>query len=417
MEPPDRLLQRLDPERTAELLLDLLEFDTTNPPGETQRAFDYIEDFFRSIDAETRRHAVEPSKPNLVATVEGSSETVLVYSGHLDTVPVGEGWSKEPFGERLGDRFYGRGATDMKGAVASMLAVAECFYEFEGQPPVNILFALVSDEETAGDAGLPSLLDAGLVDGDGCVVGETTCTDGRASVSVADKGSIWLTLEATGESAHGSRPNLGVNAVERLYEAIESLREALAERRLSYPPEVEGIVEESAAYYSEDIGDQEARRMFEFPTTNLGVFEGGESVNSVPATARAEIDVRLTPGVNTREVLGEIQEFVEGVEGVSVAETSWSVGTYESLDEPVVESAVSVAETVSEGGVRCRNATGGGDAKKLREAGVPTVDFGFGTDTAHAADEYTTLDALEKNTEAYARLPYAFGEHAGLREE
>lgn len=413
MEVPEGLFQSLDSERTADILLDLLNFDTTNPPGETREVFDYLGDFFRKTGAETHRHSTEPSKPNIVAKVEGRSDTTLVYNGHLDTVPVGDRWKKEPFGERLRDRIYGRGATDMKGAVASMLAVAEGFYEYDGQPPVDILFAFVSDEETAGDAGLPSLLDPGVVDGDGCVVGETTCTDGRASVSVADKGSIWLTLKATGESAHGSRPNLGVNAVERLYEAFEKLRETLAQRRLSYPPEVKRIVEESAAYYSEGIEDKEARHMFEYPTTNLGVFEGGESVNSVPATARAEIDVRLTPGVDTREVLDEIQEFIDGVEGVTVAETSWSVGTYESLEKPVVESTVSVANTVSQSEVWRRSATGGGNAKKLREAGIPTVDFGFGTDTAHGVDEYTTLDALEKNTEAYAYLPYVFGESAG----
>jgi succinyl-diaminopimelate desuccinylase len=403
-------------ERVKEIALELIGFDTTNPPGETAEAVDWIEGFFEGIgDATTvRRHAPDGTKPNLVATVGGEADHTLTYLGHTDTVPVDScGWSHDPFGEEHGDRVYGRGATDMKGAVAAMLHTAEALAGSGPEPPMSVEFAFVSDEEVAGHAGLPSVLEAGLLDGDACVIGETTCEHGRHSVTVADKGSIWLTLEASGEPSHGSRPVFGENAVDRLYGAVESLREYLGGVEFSLEPEVKDIVTESVEYYSDRMSEKEARSLFERPTVNLGVFEGGEAVNTVPVSARAEVDVRLTAGVHTPDILSRIRELIEDREGVSVSDASWSVGTYERVDSPLVESLVSVAERTTQERVYRRSATGGGNAKNLREDGVPTAEFGLGTDTAHAADEYTTVDALAGNAEAYTRLPYALAEKLG----
>jgi len=301
----------------------------------------------------------------------------------------------------------------MKGAAAAMLHAAEALAGSGPEPPMSVEFAFVSDEEVAGHAGLPSVLEAGLLDGDACVIGETTCEHGRHSVTVADKGSIWLTLEASGEPSHGSRPVFGENAVDRLYGAVESLREYLGGVEFSLEPEVKDIVTESVEYYSDRMSEKEARSLFERPTVNLGVFEGGEAVNTVPVSARAEVDVRLTAGVHTPDILSRIRELIEDREGVSVSDASWSVGTYETVDSPLVDSLVSVAERTTQERVYRRSATGGGNAKNLREDGVPTAEFGLGTDTAHAADEYTTVDALAGNAEAYTRLPYALAEKLG----
>lgn len=404
-------LDGLSRERVTEIALALIGFDTTNPPGETVEIVDWTEEFLERLgdDVRVRRHAADETKPNLLATLEGSdgANHTLVYNGHLDTVPVeADKWHHDPFGERAGDHVYGRGATDMKGAVAAMLHIAEAFAESDTDPPMNIEFVFVSDEEVAGYAGLPSVLDADLLSGDGCVIGETTCENGRHSVTVADKGSIWLTLEASGEAAHGSLPMLGENAVDRLYTAVDSVREHLADVEFSLSPEMDAVVDESVEYYSNRLSESEARSLFERPTVNLGVFEGGEAVNTVPVRARAEIDIRLTAGVRTPDVLSEVRELVEEHEGVSVTDTSWSTGTYEPVDSPLVNSVISAAEEATQECVYRRSATGGGDAKNLREHGIPTVEFGLGTDTAHASDEHTTVDALAGNAEAYTRLPY-----------
>ncbi|WP_096394070.1 M20 family metallopeptidase [Halorubrum trapanicum] len=400
---------RANREALVSLALDLLAVDTSNPPGDTREVVAEIERFLDPLPVAVERFAVDPAKPNLLVRVPGDADRTLLYNGHLDTVPFDETeWTRDPLGERDDDRVYGRGATDMKGAVASLLFAIRAFAATETDPAVDLLFAFVSDEEVGGDAGLPALLDAGALDADACVIGEPTCEEGRRSVTVADRGSIWLTLEASGEAAHGSRPTLGVNAVDRLYDAVETMRDRFGTERLAIGAEMEPIVEESVAYYAPSMGEAAARDLFRYPSINLGVFEGGDAVNAVPGAARAEIDVRLTAGVHTPDVLAGIRECVADCEGVTVADVSWSVGTAEDPDGPLVEAVASTAAAVTGDRVFRRSATGGGDAKKLRNAGISTVEFALGTDTLHAPDEYVPVDALVDNAVVYARLPAAW---------
>ena len=388
----------------------LIGHDTANPPGHTATAASWVASRLADGGVEVERIAVDPEKPNLVATVPGTSDRTLCFVGHLDTVPFDAAeWSRDPLGERDGDRLYGRGASDMKGAVAAMIHVALAFAESDAEPPVDLRFAFVSDEETGGDAGLPSVRESIDFAPDACVIGETTSRNGRCAVSIADRGAIWLSLEATGEAAHGSRPMLGANAIDRLTAAIDRLKREFGTRELSVDPDMAPIVEESVGFHEGELDAETVRDLFRYPTINLGVIEGGSAVNAVPASARAEVDVRLTATVETRDALESIRNCLGGIDGVSIADVSWSRGSHEPIDSPLVEASAAAAEPVADGPVYRRSATGGGDAKSLRHDGIPTVEFGFGTDTAHAVDEYTTVEALAQNAEAYARL---VGEYA-----
>jgi succinyl-diaminopimelate desuccinylase len=201
-----------------------------------------------------------------------------------------------------------------------------------------------------------------------------------------------------------------VNAIDRLYDAVTVLRERFGTRVLSVDPALEPVVEESVAYYAPTMGESTARELFGYPTINLGTFEGGEAINSVPESARAEVDVRLTAGVHTPDVLADIRACADDCEGVTLTDVSWSVGTAEPVGDPLVEAVASVAEDVTGERVYRRSATGGGDAKTLRNAGIPTVEFGLGTDTVHAVDEYTTVEALVGNALVYSGLPYAYAD-------
>ena len=388
------------------LALDLFATDTSNPPGDTREIVSAIEQFLDPFSIDVERFTADPAKPNLLVRIPGETDRTLLYNGHLDTVPFdSKAWSHDPLGERVGDRIYGRGATDMKGAVASMLFVIHAFEATDTDPHADLLFVFVSDEETGGDAGLPALLEADCLEADACVIGEPTCEADRYSVTIADRGSIWLTLEATGEGAHGSRPVLGVNAIDRLYDAVETLRERFGSQRLSFDPDTDRIIEESVEYYAPAMGEDIARDLFDYPSINLGVIEGGDVINSVPRTASAKIDVRLTAGVRTPDTLSEIRSCVADCEGITVGDVSWSVGTAEAPDSPLVEAVASTAADVTGARVFRRSATGGGDAKALRNAGIPTVEFALGTDTVHAPDEYVPIEALLDNAVVYARLP------------
>ncbi|WP_323676964.1 M20/M25/M40 family metallo-hydrolase [Halorubellus sp. PRR65] len=395
----------------VDLTRDLLAADSQNPPGDTTAVASVVRDAMEAVDVTVRESSVDPAKPNLLFEVAGERDLTLLYNGHLDTVGYDASeWAYDPLGERAtvdgDDRVYGRGATDMKGPLAAMLHAARAYRAVDERPPVTLAYAVVSDEETGGDAGLPSVVDA--LDADGCVIGETTCEGGRHSVTVADRGSIWLTLDATGEGAHGSRPTLGVNAVDELWAAVTHLRDSLTERPLDVPADVDAIVERSVDYYAPIMGDRAASDTFRHPTANLGEFRGGDTINAVPESARARLDVRVVAGVDTKAVLADIRECLREHDRVELTDVSWSRGTYVPLDGPIATATAETAAAVVGERVHRRSATGGGDTKTLRNAGIPTVEFALGTDTVHALDEYTTVDALAANAEVYARLPDAF---------
>ena len=391
------------------LVLDLLSFDTQNPPGETQAAIEFLASILSEAGIDSRQIAIDPTKPNLVAEIPGRSDRTLIFNGHIDTVPFDEdAWDHDPFGEVVGDRIYGRGATDMKGQLATMVQVFTGFAKTGIEPPVNLVLAVVSDEEVPSDLGLETLLDQGELEGDGCVIGETTCENGRHSLTVADKGSIWLTLEATGSGAHGSRPMMGTNAIDILYAAIADLRESLKARRTQTDDDLEPILAESIEFYEPRIGREDAERLFRHPTVNLGHISGGESINAVPESATAGLDIRLAAGIDTRQVLSDIRECLDRHEGVTITERSVSIGTFESPDTPIVRATEATASELLGDRVYKRSATGGGDAKQLRNAGISTVEFGLGTDTVHAKNEYITRTALTMNRSFFARLPYEF---------
>ena len=391
----------------ADLVLSLVGFDTQNPPGSTEEIVDWTEERLQKWGIETERVTTDPSKPNLVATIPGTGDRTVLFNGHLDTVPYRQGqWSYDPLGEQEDDRIYGRGAEDMKGPIASLLLAAWAFAETGTTPPVTLQFSFVPDEETGGEAGTAALLDEGAVDPDLCLVSETTSAGDRRSVTVAERGKLWLTIEAKGRAAHGSRPMLGVNAIDRLDGAIEDCRRMLEDRELTLEPVLEPVIEESVEYYAPAMGDEAARAMFERPTTNLGTFSGGESINSVPERAVAELDVRLTPGVNPTHVLSDLSDVLDYHERVSVREVSSTAGTYETADSPVVTPAVEAARRVTGDRIYRRCASGGSDARLFRDAGIPSVEFALGVGTAHATDEHTTVETVVGNAAVYALLPY-----------
>jgi succinyl-diaminopimelate desuccinylase len=411
MAAPEAVTTEID-DSTAELVETthrLLGADTQNPPGETRELADWLRGEFEALGYATETFCVDPSKPNVVATVSGERETTLAFNGHLDTVPFGRSeWTHAPLGERDGDRLYGRGATDMKGAVAAMLQVARAYARTETTPPVTVQFVLVSDEEVGGDAGLGTRLKTDRLDPDACVIGEATGRPSVNSLAVGDRGYVWPTIRVEGEAAHGSRPIFGSNAVDRLYEILGDCRREI--ERVSVPTEPfdDSVIEGSVAYYATQIDEADARALFTSPTVNLGTIAGGEAPNSVPASAEAELDVRTLPSVAPETVVDRLRAAMPA--DATITDLSWTSGTYTDPETPLVRAATAVAEGTFPTPVYRRFATGSGDAQAFRECGVPTIEFATGTGTVHGVDEYTTVEKLRQNALAYSRLPFAFGE-------
>jgi succinyl-diaminopimelate desuccinylase len=191
--------------------------------------------------------------------VQPSARARLVLSGHLDVVPAGQGWTRDPFGGQLeGDFVWGRGATDMKGAVAAMLSAAEDLRTGDWA------LALTLDEET-GMAGAKALADSGALEGvDLVVIGEPTGMD----LGVGHKGVLHVELETQGKAAHGSMPHLGESAIHRMLALLRAV---------------------------EDFQLPEKHFAHGASTLNLGYVRGGEAPNMVPTHCAASLDLRIPP--------------------------------------------------------------------------------------------------------------------------
>ncbi|MFB6293281.1 MAG: M20/M25/M40 family metallo-hydrolase, partial [Halonotius sp.] len=132
------------------------------------------------------------------------------------------------------------------------------------------------------------------------------------------------------------------------------------------------------------------------------------AINSVPASAQAALDIRLTAGVAAPPICDRIRSFLADEDGIEIDSIRWTEGTYERPDAPLVEASVEAASEATDNRVFRRSATGGGDAKTLRNAGISAVEFAIGADTAHSVDEWTSIDALEATATAYTVLPKIF---------
>jgi succinyl-diaminopimelate desuccinylase len=199
----------------------------------------------------------------------------------------------------------------------------------------------------------------------------------------------------------------GKNAVDELYDLVSGCRESVTARRLSYPDAVSQIVDETITYYGMHPEREQlaSRAVFEYPTVNLGHLDGGSTVNSVPGSATAKVDVRVTPGASTRTVFDQFEGCIRARDDIAIADVSMEDGTYVDPSEPFVETVTQTGEAFAGTQVFRQCATGGGDAKKLRNAGIPAVECAVGSDSAHAVDEYISIDDIEETAEWYSRLP------------
>ena len=136
-----------------------------NPPGDEARVIAFIAAWLRERGIAVREIEGAPGRPNLVAELRGSGPgPTLLFNGHVDVVPAGSGWTVPPYGAEIRDgALYGRGACDMKGGLAAVLAVAEVFATTRTPFAGTLLLAIVCDEETGGDRGTGALLDGGHI--------------------------------------------------------------------------------------------------------------------------------------------------------------------------------------------------------------------------------------------------------------
>lgn len=320
---------------------------------------------------------VAPGRHNVVATLQGSGPTLLL-NGHLDTVGV-EGMTVPPFGAVLeGDRLVGRGACDMKGGLAALLAAAARLARSGPRP--NLVVALTADEEHAS-LGMDALVRSG-VRADLAVVCEPT----SLAVMPAHKGFVWIEASFRGRAAHGSRPELGVDAIRHAGLYLAALDGYAAELRARSPHPLLG----HASFHA-------------------GTIRGGTAESVYPDACTLLLERRTLPGEEPRVVVDDFQRVLDGVAGgeaeldAALTLTLARPGTEVPRESDLVQGLLRAAEAA---GARAdvRGMSAWVDAAFLNEAGIPAVCFGPGDiGQAHTADEWIDVgeivvcaDALER---------------------
>jgi succinyl-diaminopimelate desuccinylase len=359
------------------LTRDLLHFDTVNPPGQERdcahMAGRLLQDWGYSVEFSE----FEKDRTSVIARAGGKAgKDPLCLTGHLDVVPLGtRAWSKDPFaGEADGDKLYGRGSSDMKAGVAAMLIAAASFSK-KLNNTAGLVLVLTAAEENGciGSrhlAALPKLMGkAGAI-----VVGEPTSN----YPMVGHKGSIKFYAEFKGVSAHGSMPQLGVNAITKAAKAILKLEEF----RFGVPEHpVMGL-----------------------PTMNVGTVEGGSGVNLVPDLAQIGVDIRTVPGTNHPALLSRLKDLLsEGkIEIIADSESVWT-----EPDAAWVQRVFEICKPILGEAPVARTMPYMTDAANLRMVydGAPTLVLGPGEAAmAHQTDEYCHMERIRQSVQVYEEI-------------
>jgi succinyl-diaminopimelate desuccinylase len=332
----------------------LIGYDTSTAEG-IKLCAGFIKGWLESRGIDARQVGVR-GLPVTIAEIgpEDAPATVLLH-GHLDVVPG----LADQFRPRLeGERLFGRGAYDMKGALAALLLAVIDLRERSG---VRVRIGIVPDEESEEEVerGSEALATAGLA-GDFVVTGEPT----DMHVGIAAKGVLAARIQVGGRAAHGATPWLGENAILRavdVFRAIQSLPFA-----------------------------SQSSELFDRPSINLGRILGGDALNKVPDTCFIDVDVRYLPEQDPDAILEQIRE-IPGAKVVSSFKRSPVVVDPESV---FVRALCAAAAPHHTGELMSVGRDGASDAVSFLRVGIPAVEFGPLGGGHHGPDEWVSVPSL-----------------------
>ncbi len=364
-----RLQGELDEAQLTRLLADLVRQPSVS--GEERPMVERLADFLDSHGLAVQLQEAAPGRPNLLCRWGADDGPTLLLTGHSDTVPVGNGWSRDPFGAEIADgRLYGRGACDMKAGLAGMALTMVALKRSSTRPRGAVLFAACVDEEVAG-IGTQAAIRSGLA-ADWAVIGEPT----ELQPIRACKGNCYFEVEISGRAAHAGSPELGANAIYGAMHAVAATRRhgtELAQRR--HP-------------------------LLGTPSVSVGTISGGHGVSIVPDRCSFWVDRRLLPGESGAQALEELRDALRrhmpAAHGLPRTETlRMELPPSEvAADHPLVAALASAARDSGAPQRPVGGWTAASDGGYLmRDARIPTVLFGPGSivHQAHRADEFVAL--------------------------
>jgi len=380
-----------------------------NPPGNVQQTANAADALLRTIDGvRIERFETAPGIVNLVATIaSGRPGRRLIFNGHLDTFPLGEdlGWSVPPLGGILRDgKLYGRGVSDMKGGIAASLCAAQLLAQHRDAWRGEIVLTLAGDEESMGSLGSRWLLEnVPHAQGDAMICGDV---GSPLVVRFGEKGLCWIEIEAIGRPAHGAHVHKGVNAIDRLRDALDALKQ-LEQLPVTPPANVTAAIAAAKPVSEELSGAGEADTLQRL-TVNIGTVEGGVSPNLVPTRARAAADIRLPVGISLETVEDALHRALDGREGVRWQVSRKYPPSFTPPEHEIVRDTVAAATKVLGRAPVTNMRVGASDARLYRMFGVPTVVFGLTPFNMGGPDEHILVDELVAVAQVHALTALSF---------
>jgi acetylornithine deacetylase len=369
-------------DRIRALLAGLVAFDTVSDRSNLP-LIAYIEDYLASFGI-TGRRVVDATgqKASLWVTIGPQDKPGVVLSGHTDVVPVeGQAWTHNPFEmvERDG-RLYGRGTTDMKGFVATCLAMVPEMRRAQLATPIHLAISYDEEIGCVGVRPLLEILSRAPVKPLGCFVGEPT----QMELAIGHKGKHGVRATFRGFACHSSIAPTGVNAVEHAATLISEIS-----RRAQH------------------IATEGARdALYDIPHTTLltSTVRGGTALNIVPDACAIEFEARGLGIVESKEVTDAIVTWAKQTIEPVMQEANPACGIafeeileYPALDMPAEHSWVTLAKQLSGRNRHCKVAFGTEASLFVSMAGIPAVVIGPGSiEQAHKPDEYVELSELLK---------------------
>ncbi len=355
----------------AELTAALVRIDSRNPdldpggPGEGDVA-SFVAGWLAEAGLDVTVDEAAPGRPNVVGIARGSGGgRTLQLNAHMDT--VGVAGMDDPFAGRIeAGRVYGRGAYDMKGSLAAcMLAGARAVrLGLRG----DVVVTAVADEEVAS-VGTEAIVRA--YGADAAIVTEPT----EERLVLAHKGFAGFTIDVAGRAAHGSRPDLGIDAIALMGDVLVRLR-ALGERLRTGP----------------------GHTLLGTGSVHASLIEGGQEYSSYPASCRLTGERRMIPGESDDLVRSELEALLGDLDG------AWELTMMRPPFEAAHDAEISVLVARHAGGPEVVGEPYWADSALLQAAGIPTVVYGPRGEGAHAEVEWVDLASLERCLEVYVAV-------------
>jgi len=336
----------------ADLLAALVKIDSSTKAGANQ-AIDFCEGWLKGNGLKTMK--LDADGACMVVAEIGQGNKTVVLNGHVDVVP---GKPEQFIPVEKESKMFGRGTADMKGGVAAMMCVMASLHK-QDLPGCKVMLQIVSDEETNSRCSR-YLADEGYR-GNFVICGEPTLL----GIGLQAKGVLYLDIIVPGKPAHGSRPWEGENAILKAFGQYEQIT------RLPFT--------------------KESSSMYDFPSIDLPLIQGGTVMNQVPDNCKMSLNIRYLPEQSPDEIIRQIKSVTDGT--VIQRELGDAIATKE--DDPYVQALIAACKTYGSQDVRVFGQHGSSDGKYFAKYGIPAVEFGPSGDDWHGDMEYVDLKSME----------------------